>query len=258
MWLRAVMSLDPHCNVRGAPVWEGSDLTRVLFVSPLLYRISLGNKGCIIIPVECVVLKMERKYNLWDSFRSGTTYWVFSITLVFFGFLVSCGVPHSNLGAIICLPSHSVIPKSRLLTWASSASHQHPQDHPARLLTSPSYSHTGRHSRSSTGSCPCDFLPPRLVFLPSPSSYFSKFLWCAHFSWPHSGLQFHVSPSPPRSLHPPPQLCPSSRALCHLLRSRNTNQTGAPFQNCWQRSSASLYVVSGAHFFRLHLNRFEI
>lgn len=114
------------------------------------------------------------------------------------------------MGAIICLPSHSVIPKSRLLTWASSASHQHPQDHPARLLTSPSYSHTGRHSRSSTGSCPCDFLPPRLVFLPSPSSYFSKFLWCAHSSWPHSGLQFHVSPSPP-SLPPP-----SSSALSQL------------------------------------------
>lgn len=33
-----------------------------------------------------------------------------------------------------------------------------------------------RHSRSSTGSCPCDFLPPRLVFfLPLPPIFLSSF-----------------------------------------------------------------------------------
>ena len=73
-WLRAVRSLDPHCNVLGSRVQKGSDLTEV-FLLLFFMRNALGSKGCVVIPVEYVSSSKCRGSNghLCDIFKPGTT-----------------------------------------------------------------------------------------------------------------------------------------------------------------------------------------
>lgn len=135
----------------------------------------------------CHLQNVKEVQPLWHFKIGNHFYWVFSITPVFFGFLVPCGVPDGGLrGTVSCPP---------FCNYQYSASLSAPLNHSPRP---PWWTCSPRSATPKETFWNHHRVPP--MWFSAPSAWFAYFppficlvLLCTNSSWLHSGLRFHVS-----------------------------------------------------------------